>query len=106
MVLKLSYGDRVADPTDARIREALARLDVGRDGEGFAILNRDQMTYIQVSGDKAMGFDMEYQLGSIEEHYRAKREDFTLEEVVRALGEYRDGTIDWSDYGEWSRITW
>lgn len=106
VTLILSSDEKIANPTDEQIREALSGLNVGRDGEGFAILERDEMTYMQVSGDQTIGFDMEYQNGDVQKHYRAKRRDFTADEVARALAEYRDGRIDWSDYGQWSRITW
>ena len=106
MVLTLSFGDRVQEPTDRDIRNLLGRLDVARDGEGFAILARDEMTYIQVSGDWKTGFDMEYQEGDVERHYRASREDISLDEAVQAFIDYRDGRIQWDRYGDWSRITW
>lgn len=106
MRLELSSGTTIENPTDEQITAALRQLDVQRDGEGFAILGRDDLTYVQVSGDASIGFDMEYQEGSTKKHYRAAREGFTLEEVVRAMAQYRDGAIDWKDYGNWSRITW
>jgi hypothetical protein len=64
------------------------------------------MTYLQVSGDKTLGFTMEYQEGGVDNHYRAAREDFSLKEVAQALSEFRDGAIDWSVYGNWSHVTW
>ena len=106
MILSTSSGDEVVDPNDEQIRQALSVLDVGRDGVGWAILGRSEMAYLQVSGDKTSGFEMEYQKGEIENHFRAARENFELEEVVRAFTEYRDGRIDWSVYGDWDRITW
>ena len=84
----------------------LSELDVRRDGVGWAILGQSQMTYLQVSGDKTHGFAMEYQQGDVKHHYRAAREQFSLEEVAQAFSEYRDGTIEWSIYGKWNRITW
>lgn len=104
--LVLSSGDEIENPTDHDIRDALRRLDIDRDGEAFAILERDEMTYVQVGGDSTRGFDAEYQDGDVARHYRAEREDFTLDEIVQMLGDYRDGDIDWSAYGDWSRITW
>lgn len=98
-------GERVADePSDEQIHDALDGLDVDKDGEGFIILGLDDMTYVQVSGDKTIRFDLEYQEGDISRHFRAKRTDFTMEEIEKALIEYRDGTIDWSQYGQWERL--
>ncbi len=105
MKMHLSSGVKVTDPSDEQIRTLLGRFNVGRDGEGFAIFEKDGSTYMQVGGDKTRGFDMEYQEGDVDKHYRAEREDFSLDEVVRAMIGYRDGNINWSDYGLWSRIT-
>jgi hypothetical protein len=80
-------------------------LNLRRDGEAFLILQQDGMTYMQVSGDARLGFDMEYQSGALDQHYRAKKEAFTSDEVVKALTAYRDGTINWVDYGEWYPIS-
>jgi hypothetical protein len=106
MILTTSLGDEVPDPSAERIGNALSALNVGRDGVGWAILARSEMTYLQVSGDKTSGFDMEYQEGDVANHYRAAREKFELEEVAQALARYCDGTIDWKVYGDWDRITW
>jgi hypothetical protein len=102
MILELSSGIQLEDPSEQQIREALASLDVQREGDGFAIFAISPMTYLQVGGDATTGFDMEFQVDSMENHYRAQREDFSLDEVVAAFGGFRDGTIDWSDYGQWS----
>jgi len=104
LTLTSSSDDRVVSPTDKQIYATLSALDDKRDS--WAILGRSEMTYLQVSGDKAVGFVMEYQEGDVTNHYRAVREDFPLEEVVQAFSEYRAGTINWAAYGDWDRITW
>jgi len=106
VVLELSSGKKIANPTDAQIRAALEELDVQRDGEGFAILARSPRTYVQVSGDAARGFDLEYQVDSVRQHYRARRTDYALDEVVAVLAAYRDGAERWDEVGEFERITW
>lgn len=105
MILTTSSDDEIIDPNEEQISQALSALDVSRDGVGWAILARSEMTYLQVSGDKTSGFDMEYQKGDLENHYRAARENFTLEEVVEAFARYRDGSIDWPVCGEWDQTT-
>ena len=106
MTLTTSSGGKIVNPNDEQIREALSALDVGRDDEGWAILEQTEMDYIQVSGDRTSGFAMEYQTSDTDRHYRAAREDFSLEQVVQAFADYRDGKIVYSAYGDWSRITW
>lgn len=100
--LNLSSGASLRDPRDDEIRAALAGLE----SDGFAILEFDEMTYCQVAGDAAAGFAMECQDGDVDKHYRAVREDFSLDEVVAALCAYRDGHVNWDDYGQWEQITW
>lgn len=82
MILAASSSREIVDPNAAQIRQALSALDVSASGAGWAILARSEMTYLQVSGDKACGFDMEYQEGDLENHYRAIRENFEFEEVL------------------------
>ena len=106
VMLKLPTDEQIKDPSDEQILKVISSLVVGSDIDAFAILSRSEMTYVQTSGDQSTGFDMEYQDGDIQEHYRADRSDFSLEEIVKAFREYRDGVIDWSDYGNWTRITW
>jgi hypothetical protein len=106
VILSTSLGEEIVDPNAEHIRRALSALDIGRDGVGWAILARSETTYLQVSGDKTSGFNMEYQEGDVAYHYRAARENFELEEVVQAFAGYRDGTIDWSVYGDWDQIAW
>ncbi|NLE57132.1 MAG: hypothetical protein GX616_02140 [Planctomycetes bacterium] len=106
VTLTLSSGTEIKDPSDEQIRAALKSLDVKRDGEGFAILARSDMTYVQVSGDAKTGFDLEYQEETVDQHYRAEREDYPLDEVVRVLIAYRDGTVRWAGIGHFAKITW
>jgi len=88
------------------IRSSLAGVDVDRDGEGFAILSHDKITYVQVSGDPTRGFDAEYQEGDISKHYRAENESFSLDDAANIMTEYLEGDVEWEEYGKWSKITW
>ena len=106
MKLSLSNGTELLSPSDDQIRKALNSLNVERDGEGFAVLGPSDMTYVQVSGDASIGFDIEYQEESASEHYRAAREDYSLDEIVTVLIAYRDGQIGWSGIGDFRKITW
>jgi hypothetical protein len=108
MVMVVSGDTEITDPTDQQMREHLASFDdrtVSR-GEAFLILGSTDTTYIQTSGDKENGFDVEYQEGGTEHHYRAARTDFTLDEVAGMLCAYRDGNPDWKDMAQWERSRW
>ena len=98
-------GDKkIPNPSEADIRQAVFGLDTNK-GEAFLILGPTDMTYIQTSGDKKVGFDLEYQEADANHHYRAKR-DFTAEEVVKALVSYSTGSDDWKKTTKWEPITW
>jgi hypothetical protein len=94
--MTLNVGDRqtVHHPSDADIRAVLAALNVDG-GDAFAILGPDEMTYIQASGDRNVGFDLEYQDGSAARHYRATTGAIPLDDVVSAFVAYRDDRADW-----------
>jgi len=68
------------NPTESDIRQAVGALDT-KHGDGFLILGPTDMTYIQVTGDSKVGFDVEYQESNLQNHYRS-RCDFTVEEIV------------------------
>lgn len=106
--MKLTVNGRVVSksPTPALIRASLVELDVDRDGEGFLILERDKMTYLQASGDSRTGFDVEYQEGTDDEHYQVQNAPLGLEEVAAIFCDYLQGDVSWEKYGQWSEITW
>jgi hypothetical protein len=106
MELTTNHGVKKGAFTDAQIREALMSLNIDRDGEGFAIFARDEMTYVQAGGDSKAGFDLEYQDGGTDRHYRASRTDYSIDEIVSIFSQYRDGSLDWNSVGEWEQISW
>lgn len=105
LVLDICGEREIEGPSDSDIRRALSDLDAGT-GEAFVILGTDEMTYIQASGDKTVGFDLEYQEGSTAKHYRAARTDISLEEILTALIAYRDGRDAWKERFAFEWITW
>jgi|GEM_PF-5431965 len=104
--LTVSTGEEITNPSDKQLRRALSALDVERDGEGFAILARSNMTYLQISGDREIGFDMEFQEADVDHHYRAQRTNIPLDEVVGDLAAYRDGELGWWRSKQWDHYTW
>jgi hypothetical protein len=61
------------------------------------------MTYMQtlLTPD---GFSLDYQDGSLFEHYRTKRSDLSAEEIIEAFCDYSDGKSTWTDRFEFERI--
>ncbi len=105
MTFSDSTGLEIRNPTDVQIRSALADLNAQGDGESFAILAGDT-GYVQVAGDPAAGFIVEYQEGGPDRQYQSKRADYSVEEVAAMMIAYRDGLVQWSEVGEWSKLTW
>jgi len=102
--MKLDVGGwhTVPDPNEAQIRAAIQELD---DCEGFLILGADDLTSIQSSGDSRVGFDLEYQEGSVDRHYRARRCDFDAETIIAKFAAYAAGEDSWKSGLEWEKYT-
>jgi hypothetical protein len=90
------------NPGDQAIAEGLASL-TGKGAE-FAILSRDQMTYVQVWGSGAKGFDLEYQDGSRDKHYRCAQE-VSLAAVTKIYCAYARGDGSWRAGHKWEPMT-
>jgi hypothetical protein len=94
MTLEINGAKWIQNPSDDEILNELASLrDEG--GDSFAILGATDMTYIQVAGDQQTGFDLEYQEGSVDAHFKATDKNITLDRVVEAFIAFRDGDIAW-----------
>ncbi len=97
-------GDRTIDsPSEAELREALEGLDA-IEGDAFLVLGREEMTYIQCMGDGRMGFELQYQEGSLDKHYRAKNERFDVEDILVRFVSYAAGRDSWKEGVEWEQI--
>ena len=105
MVLYVCGVRKVENPTDEQIRIELGDLST-KNEDSFAILGPSEMTYIQVGGDKSVGFYLEYQEGSVDAHFRATGEKITLEQVVSAFIAYRNAKTGWQKAFTFEKITW
>ncbi|MDJ0941464.1 MAG: hypothetical protein QNJ00_17005 [Woeseiaceae bacterium] len=85
MTLIIGGTEVPGDVDEATIEHALRRLDDGRDA--FVILQLSNQTYMQVAGGPG-NFKLEYQDGSIEEHYSCSRNDLSADDVVNAFLSY------------------
>lgn len=101
MHLTLGTGEEFANPTAAQISEGLAELTGFEDS--FAILSRSEMTYVQTSGGQATGFVVEYQVESLDSHFRSRRNDLPLETVQELFLAYAAGDESWRSRIDWVR---
>src|SRR5262245_27991556 len=101
MDLTTGGGIAVSDPSAAQIAEVLAALP-GRI-DSFAILAKSELTYMQAAGGPADGFVLEYQAGSIEQHYWSVRDDLPLSTVTEAFQLYAAGDDSWQKLATWQK---
>jgi hypothetical protein len=59
-----------------------------------------------IRASSGVSFSMEYQEESINHHFRAARDDFSLDEVVAAFASCREGSEDWWQNKDWQAILW
>ena len=102
MRIEVTGEEHSGSATEEQIVEALALL-TGESGEAFAILSASEMTYIQTSGWPEVGFDLEYQEGSLEQHYRCTKESLNLAEITRAFKQYLRNDPSYKSELPWER---
>jgi hypothetical protein len=97
--LELEGGTTIEHPTDGDIADALASLQQG--DNSFAILGQTEMTYLQASGGDGDGFVLEYQDGSLVEHYHSIDRAIPLDRVIRTFQKYGRGDTSWRAETKW-----
>jgi hypothetical protein len=99
MTLQLESGKLIKNVTEADLRRYL-------EGEEFAILAVDDDTYMQCAEqqDRPYEYVLEYQDGSLHQHYRAVDEPITQERVLAAMAKYLRGDASWRDEFEWEKV--
>jgi len=108
-VLKTGYknrwGNTLNDPSLSHIREAVKKLKGGTNS--FVILTKSGggFSFLQVRGSDKDGFDLEYQDGSTNDHYRCT-DELTEEQVVAIFQAYRSGDESWKSKSVWERHKW
>jgi len=98
MKLEVEGGLARKDPSPEDISHALSSLD-GK-GKSFAILERNQLTYIQAAGSATEGFSLEYQSGSLKEHYCCPN-NLSLEEAIKIFQVYALNENGWQKLCDW-----
>jgi len=98
MKLETSTGGSILNPDPGQIEETLTQLE---GDEAFAILSKDELTYIQVAGTAADGFVVEYQDGDTDKHFVAAAGPHKLDRVLRAFNHYAVGDAQWRHEFQW-----
>ena len=92
-------NDVVKDnPSMEDIANALESLDGIK--SSFAILGRDDLTYIQTSRLVRAGFSLEYQDGTLKSHFRCLG-TLSLEDITKAFLSYAKNGKQWQETHKW-----
>ena len=89
------------DPDPGTIAKVLASLDGGRNV--LATLGHSDLVYLQASGSVQKGFTLEYQDGSLDQHYRSGATALPLDEATVVFQKYARGDASWRDGIMWDR---
>jgi hypothetical protein len=103
MALTLTSLDTRYDAPDAAtITAVLASLDGGR--HVLATLGPSEHEYVQAAGSVQAGFTLEYQEGSLDQHYRSRSGLLPLARVTAVFQKYAAGDGSWRQDVEWERV--
>ena len=103
MTLTLTTHDTRFDAPDAAtIARVLASLDGDR--HVLVTLGRSEQTYVQASGSARTGLALEYQEGSLDQHYRSGAETLPLETVTDIFQRYARDDESWRHRVPWEHV--
>lgn len=92
-------GTRIAEPlTRQVIEDAVRGLD--GDGDSFAILSLTDMHYMQTCGGPG-NYVLEYQAGSLDQHFTCTKNPVSADDVVRAFLSYFETDGRWESDFDW-----
>lgn len=99
MKLELSGAEVEKEFDDALIKNLLGSLK--SDDDSFLILSKDTASYIQTAKAGDGFFVLEYQEGSLENHYECVDKQLNLQKVSMAFSSYFNGTDEWKTALKW-----
>jgi hypothetical protein len=98
--LKTRWGNELPEPSLPHIREAIEGFRGG--SNSFAILAKSELTYMQCSGGRSVGYSLKYQEGSLDDHYEC-HDKLIEEDVIEAFQAYRNGNESWRTKFNWKK---
>jgi DnaJ-domain-containing protein 1 len=100
--MKLETNDEtIESPSPDDIEAIVASL--GGTQNDFAILQKNEWTYLQTANQKNLGYILEYQEGSLQRHYQTAS-NLTADQVKQAFIWYLQGDKRWLSAFIWTRI--
>lgn len=101
MKLELSGTEFTQTLDDALI---IASLQALNGDDSFLILSKDEMSYIQTCKTSDGYYVLEYQEGSLEEHYECADEMLNFQKVSMAFSSYLKGSDEWKTVLRWQPL--
>jgi hypothetical protein len=98
--LSLENDTIIDNPTSNQIAQALSTLNTTNNT--FAILEFDDMTYIQTAMENTQEFVLEFQDGSLVKHYQTNVED--LHQVLTEFQGFLESRETWKQTIDWQKI--
>jgi hypothetical protein len=90
----------IDNPTNEQITATLELLNA--DGNSFALLEITDMIYLQTRSRADSDYIVEYQAGSLEQHFQATIADLKL--LASLFHDYADGNNRWHSKCDWERL--
>lgn len=95
-------GDKVfQNPRPETIQIQLMSLD--GEGDSFALISKGDQ-YVQTAGGPEAGFILEYQDGSITNHWRASIETLSGNEIINVFQQFAENDDSWRNDYEWEKL--
>jgi len=102
MKLDLNGTELTQTLDEALITRSLQSLN--SDDDSFLILSKDEMSYIQTCKTVDGHYVLEYQEGSLAEHYKCADEMLSFQKVSMAFTSYLNGTDEWKTALTWQPL--
>jgi hypothetical protein len=102
MKLDLNGTELTQPIDDALIARSLQALN--GDDDSFLVLSKDEMSYIQTCRESDGHYVLEYQEGSLAEHYECADEMLNFQKVSMVFTSYLNGTDEWKTALRWEPL--
>lgn len=102
MKLELS-GTEITQALDKALLETSLHSLSG-DDDSFLILSKDDMSYIQTCRSSDGSFVLEYQEGSLEQHYECADDMLNHQKILLAFSSYLEGSDKWKTEFTWEPL--
>jgi hypothetical protein len=103
MIIEVGGRMLTRQADEASVIEAINSLADQSEDEAFAILSRNDSTYIQTLRTPDGLFGLEYQAGSLAEHYGCY-EELDKAAIIRTFALYLRDDPRWHDERQWEKM--